>query len=535
MPTSPRIRSIALSVIATAVAHGGPAHAIDIEKLVMPGPVIEAHADVEGECRQCHSPFDRGAEKGLCLACHEDIALDLEARSGYHGRHQSIASSSCRSCHPEHKGRAADVTGLDPETFDHDLTDHPLTGLHARVPCADCHPADRKHRDTASDCIECHRTDDPHAGKLGDDCKSCHDPAGWRETRFDHSATDFPLEGGHEAVACALCHTDDRYKETPSQCAACHVVDDVHRGRFGRLCASCHVASSWATTGFDHNRGTDFPLRGAHTSTKCAQCHRVPTSKSKKRHPNAGAGPVAGSRCVDCHSAEDEHRGSFGTRCGACHGSIRWRDIRFDHARDAKLALEGAHKDLSCRRCHTGKLDDSRSDASCYACHVADDVHAGQEGRSCELCHGSASWSQQVRFDHDLASFPLLGLHAVASCEACHADSRFKNAPEDCRSCHEADDAHDGALGTSCEECHDPNGWGRWRFDHDTETDFALKGGHVGLPCKACHDTPAIGRVRASSGCDSCHSAEDPHAGSFGSRCGDCHVEEGWEKLRMGR
>jgi len=524
-----RILTAGLLLVATPAPR--EAGAVDFEKLVMPGPVIADHADVEGECRQCHSPFDRAAESGLCIACHEEVSLDIEAGSGFHGRSPAVGSTGCRSCHSDHRGREADITGLDPETFDHATTDHPLTGLHARVSCAGCHTPGRTHRDTPDNCVECHRSDDPHAGELGEDCQQCHSAVGWRSTRFDHSSTEFQLTGAHESVPCALCHTTDRYSDAPKECASCHAVDDVHRGRFGRACASCHSVVGWSSTRFDHDT-TDFRLRGAHRQASCAQCHGRPASGQAAP---GGAGPVAGKRCASCHAAEDAHRGSYGTDCGACHGSVRWRDIHFDHARDAKFALEGAHGKLECLRCHQGKLADARSDTSCYGCHLGDDVHAGQEGRSCELCHGSRSWTEQVRFDHELASFPLLGLHAVASCEACHSDARFKNADDDCRSCHAADDAHRGALGQDCQTCHNPNGWSRWRFDHDRSTDFALRGGHVGLPCEACHDTPAIGRVRRASSCESCHSADDAHSGSFGSRCGDCHLESGWETLRMGR
>jgi uncharacterized paraquat-inducible protein A len=57
-----------------------------IESLVMPGEVIQGHADIETECTSCHKRFDRSAQSGLCLDCHEDVANDTNAGIGFHGR-----------------------------------------------------------------------------------------------------------------------------------------------------------------------------------------------------------------------------------------------------------------------------------------------------------------------------------------------------------------------------------------------------------------------------------------------------------------
>ena len=52
-------------------------HAQDIETLLMPGDVIEGHADVEAECSSCHKSFDKKAQRGLCMDCHEVVADDV--------------------------------------------------------------------------------------------------------------------------------------------------------------------------------------------------------------------------------------------------------------------------------------------------------------------------------------------------------------------------------------------------------------------------------------------------------------------------
>ena len=43
-----------------------------IETLVMPGDVIEGHAEVEAECSSCHEAFKRSKQRALCMDCHED-------------------------------------------------------------------------------------------------------------------------------------------------------------------------------------------------------------------------------------------------------------------------------------------------------------------------------------------------------------------------------------------------------------------------------------------------------------------------------
>jgi len=38
-------------------------HAQDIETLLMPGKVIEGHAEVEAECSSCHKSFNKNAQR----------------------------------------------------------------------------------------------------------------------------------------------------------------------------------------------------------------------------------------------------------------------------------------------------------------------------------------------------------------------------------------------------------------------------------------------------------------------------------------
>ncbi len=507
-----------------ALGTAAPAVAIDLGTLVMPGKVIEGHADVETECSRCHRAFDSSAQDGLCLDCHPKVEGDFTAREGLHGRAVRGSASPCRTCHSDHLGRDADIVGLDPETFDHRRTDFALLGAHLRLGCSACHSDGHKHREAPSDCLSCHRRDDPHRSRLGEDCEKCHVATTWREARFDHSKLKFQLDGGHAGLDCALCHPAERYADTPIECNACHRLNDVHRGRFGTRCEQCHSSQSWTKAGFDHAKKTKFALLGKHQQLACKRCHTPLQPEAK-----------LDMRCVSCHRADDDHEGALGGACDSCHRAEGWRRTTFDHRRDAKLALEGAHEKLPCAVCHQGVFQEKRKKRDCVACHIDDDAHHGQQGKRCGDCHQQRSWLTEVAFDHDVSSFPLLGLHAVAICEDCHEGATFRDTSERCVDCHRGRDVHEGRLASGCGLCHNPNGWRLWYFDHRRQTDYPLRGAHRDLNCLDCHRTAVRDKVQLSKNCESCHSLDDPHRGSFGARCDDCHRETRWKEVRLRR
>lgn len=123
-----------------------------IETLVMPGEVIEGHAEYEEDCNACHAKFKRAEQRTLCLDCHEDVAADVNAGSGFHGLSDEARDTSCAICHTDHEGRDADIVQLDEQSFDHDLTDFPLLGKHGETECGECHETGSKHREAASEC-----------------------------------------------------------------------------------------------------------------------------------------------------------------------------------------------------------------------------------------------------------------------------------------------------------------------------------------------------------------------------------------------
>ena len=506
----PALLSRAMCFVLLALPLAPAAHAANIEKLIMPGPVSQAHARIEGECSNCHDRTDRERQTALCLDCHEEIAADISAKTRYHGRMQQAASGQCRGCHTEHRGRDADINELNQAGFTHDLTNFPLTAAHVAVACSACHRPGTAYRKTASTCIDCHRKDDIHRGGLGADCVSCHDTQVWQHSSFDHQKTDYALTNKHREVPCAACHAGQRYKGTPKQCIGCHLPDDVHKASQGPQCANCHSTAGWAAQKFDHARETGFPLLGRHAQIGCADCHRSGNLKD----------PLP-KDCVGCHKSDDKHAGRLGPTCSDCHNADAWRVTHFDHLERFKFALEGAHANLDCHVCHTGVVKHPKLGTDCVDCHRAEEPHGGTLSKKCEQCHAATKWTE-VSFDHDQSKYPLVGLHVIVTCGQCHATQRFNDAPKECSGCHARDDVHNGGLGKDCAECHNPNGWKMWDFDHATHTRFPLSGAHAKIGCADCHIRPQ-NRVRPSMICGTCHSGNDVHAGRFGKECQQCH------------
>jgi hypothetical protein len=497
------------------------AEAVNPETLLMPGKLTSAHAKYEEQCTQCHDRSNSARQTRLCLDCHKEIAADVARQRGYHGHLPGIATAECHACHSEHLGRGADIVKLVPEQLNHDLTDYPLRGAHTALACGGCHVAGKPYREAPRDCLACHKKEEPHEGRLGRDCASCHDESAWRHISYDHGKTPFPLHDRHAEVACAACHFGNRYKDTPRECVSCHEPDDVHGGKRGVKCAQCHTPKSWKTQKFDHEKETGFALLGVHGRIACNDCHRSGNLKDKLPKD-----------CFGCHLGEDAHAGRLGRDCGQCHGNDQWKPANFDHGRDGHWLLEGRHQKIACEACHTAPVATQKLSRECLACHRPNDVHAGKLGRQCEQCHTPAGWRDSVVFDHDLTSYPLLGLHVAVPCEQCHLTRQYRDVGQQCNDCHAADDVHKGRRGSDCARCHSPNGWKLWEFDHAKETGFALSGGHAQLACESCHRRPP-GEVKLHQDCLSCHENDDVHLGQYGRECERCHTTITWKGARV--
>ncbi|MEQ1669717.1 MAG: cytochrome c3 family protein [Hyphomicrobium sp.] len=444
---------ILLLLVTSLLLAANTAHSQSLfEKLVMPGDVIEGHAKYEKTCESCHESFSKESQRRLCLDCHKDVAKDIVEKKGMHGRRADIVTVECKHCHTDHKGRKENIVQFDKQTFNHNQTDFELKGAHRQTRCEGCHEAGKLYRAAALTCIGCHKKDDTHKGDLGEDCSRCHSEDTWRKQKtYDHSKTKFPLEGAHKDVQCAGCHIGERYKNLPRACIDCHKAQDPHGGRYGSKCETCHASKKWKETHFDHSKSTKFPLKGEHTTVKCDACHKGDLYKEKlavtcvschkKNDPHKGQ---LGSKCESCHAEtgwrkkvafdhdltrfpliglhaavpceechrtetykdtpraceschkDKTHEGRLGAACGRCHNPNGFALWRFNHDKETKYPLTGAHKGLQCHSCHTVKgAAKVTAPSTCYACHSADDAHRGAFGRNCETCHVTETFRQR--------------------------------------------------------------------------------------------------------------------------------------------
>jgi hypothetical protein len=471
------------------------------------------------DCATCHTPagwkpseFDHNLAAFKLEGQHAAVACADCHTAGYAGTPQD-----CKSCHlPDdaHNGRFGldcetchEPAGWKPADFNHNRAAFKLQGAHSTVKCEACHI--NGYAGTPATCVACHRQDDAHAGQFGLDCATCHSSQAWKPAQFDHSRTNFKLQGQHVAASCTQCHVNGQFKGTPTECVACHRTDDAHQGQFGLECAKCHTAQAWKPAQFDHSQ-TSFPLRGQHVSASCTQCH------------SNGQFDGTPQDCAACHRADDAHNGQFGQDCGSCHNPSDWKDASFDHSRTA-FALQGRHTQVACTQCHAnGQFDGTPTE--CVACHRTDDAHQGAFGVACGSCHNPSSWGD-ASFDHSLTSFPLRGQHAQAACTQCHANGQFDGTPTQCVACHRTDDAHQGAFGVACGSCHNPSSWGDASFDH-SQTSFPLRGQHAQAACQDCHSNGQFDGTPQA--CAACHQGDDAHNGSFGNECGACHNPSSW-------
>jgi len=475
---------------------------------------VVSHTELETRCAACHPAIWSGDRMGdRCLACHAEVAQEIETDDGLHGGFATPAN--CRDCHSDHQGVTASLTRADLHGYPHERTGYLLRAHATRdeggaFVCQDCHP-DSLRTFSPSTCLACHQLLDlpwmiQHRVTFGVACLDCHDGIDSYGAAYDHAA--FPLVGRHGETECIFCHREAStlaaLRATPTECLNCHGADDIHDGRLGTSCGECHSAEGWDGATLDHDR-TRFPLTGLHTEVICESCH-VDRQWTE-----------IGSTCRSCHTRDDTHGGQFPGDCVDCHMTSGWEDLTFSHARTG-FALAGAHAEPSCGACHPGgKYVGTPS--TCIGCHAKDDRHNGEFGTDCAACHRATTWADWT-FDHDLSSFPLTGAHRSASCQGCHSGGSFEGTSSACSSCHGKPSSHGNAFGGSCGSCHSTSAWRPATFNGPHP--FPMNHGGAGGNCAACHPSSLT-----SYSCTGCHEhspsrMEDKHKEVSGFSMGDC-------------
>lgn len=104
--------------------------------------------------------------------------------------------------------------------------------------------------------------------------------------------------------------------EADLNCAGCHSTKDPHFGLFGPDCASCHAATEWAISAFQHP---------SPRSTECVSCHQAPPSHYMMHFEMVDKTVVAGGsngQVEGCCGGVDV------TQCYKCHQTTAWNDIK---------------------------------------------------------------------------------------------------------------------------------------------------------------------------------------------------------------
>ncbi len=272
----------------------------------------------------------------------------------------------------------------------------------------------------------------PHGVGFKMDCVKCHNPAGWsinyQTVQFDHSTTDYELEGTHAQTDCKLCHTTLVFDEAPMDCVSCHT--DVHSQAVGNDCARCHNSETWLVNNVtEMHEENGFPLMGAHNNLSCVECH---TSETNLRFDRIG------NDCISCHQEDfastqspNHETAGFSTDCTECHSPLGfgWDSQNIDNINHDFFPLTQGHNIQDCSQCHTnGNYSEASPD--CVSCHQDD--HTGTQNPNhasagfstdCVSCHTTNPGWSPANIDHDF--FPLTQGHNVQDCTQCHTTGNY--------------------------------------------------------------------------------------------------------------
>lgn len=217
--------------------------------MVAPGPLIEGHKHLTGDCYACHVNL-RGTPSARCIECHKvdriglftSQGVPIPGKPGKAAFHAKLAQKDCLACHSDHQGvlKYRRLSGR----FAHGLLDDVT-----RRQCSSCHakPVDSLHRQIAGE------------------CSSCHNTQRWTPATFDHDRY-FRLDEDHNA-----------------KCVTCHVGNDYRK----YTCYGCHEHTP-------DNMRQEHQKEGIRNWDNCVKCHR--SADDKEGHGEWGGESRGGER-----------------------------------------------------------------------------------------------------------------------------------------------------------------------------------------------------------------------------------------------
>jgi predicted CXXCH cytochrome family protein len=125
-------------------------------------------------------------------------------------------------------------------------------------------------------------------------------------------------------VSCILCHINNVFAGTPTDCYSCHQADFTGTTNPNHVtvgwpttCTTCHTTTAWLPATLPASYHTFFPMNHGNANSVCATCHTNSSDYSV-------------FQCTTCHgnnnAASFEHPKVNGyvynsVNCYACHKS----------------------------------------------------------------------------------------------------------------------------------------------------------------------------------------------------------------------
>lgn len=279
-------------------------------------PLTGAHATLT--CVQCHTNNNYSSTPTACYSCHQadftGTTNPAHVAAGF--------PTDCSICHS--------TSNWTTSTFNHSTTSFPLTGFHATMQCVQCHTSAGTYNGSLPTlCYGCHQADwnsttNPAHAAAGfpTTCDTCHTTTSWAGATFNHNNTPFPLTGAHTTVACNLCHINNVFAGTPTDCYSCHTADftgttnpnHVTAG-WPTTCTTCHTTTAWLPATLPASYHTFFPMTHGNANSVCATCHTNSSDYSvftctschggnnaaNFQHPNVSGYVYNSVNCYACH------------------------------------------------------------------------------------------------------------------------------------------------------------------------------------------------------------------------------------------
>ena len=484
------------------------------------------------KCESCHNinswqqaSFDHNTTKFPLTGVHINVQCATCHQNGY-----ANISTDCYSCHKSNFDNSTNPNHLTggfpttcnvchntnswhPASFDHNLTQFPLSGAHTTVQCNTCHQ--NGYTNISTDCYSCHKSNFDNSTNPNSCCCWISyylyylSYNNWMETCNVRSRWKiFPIySGSHNGKwnSCSDCHSNSSNYAVFS-CTSCHDhnqtdMDNKHQGIQGYVyssdaCFNCHPNGS-SEGSFNHATSA-FPLSGAHTTVSCSNCHT-----------SGYAGTP--TTCISCHQANyngttNPNHTTLGlsTDCSTCHTtSVGWKPAQFS-IHSNYFALTGAHATIStsCASCHNGNYTNTAK--TCVGCHQTNYNSTTNPSHTslglatdCATCHTTSAGWKPAQFPIHGNYFALTGAHAAIStnCAGCH-NGNYTNTAKTCVGCHQTNydnttDPNHTAAGfpTDCQPCHNTTAWKPATFDHDGKYFPVYSGRHKDkwTNCSDCH------------------------------------------------